>query len=75
MSITRSRTPIENRYSLKGHILEDIKEAKYLGTQLWLRIPKGISGDHTVEQYSKFNLTITLYAFSFVDESQSHDVL
>jgi hypothetical protein len=33
MSITRSRTPIENRYSLKGHthILEDVKEAKYLG--------------------------------------------
>jgi hypothetical protein len=30
MSITRSRTSIENRYSLKGHILEDIKEAKYL---------------------------------------------
>jgi hypothetical protein len=34
MSITRSRTPIENRYSLKGHILEDIKEAKYLGVTL-----------------------------------------
>ena len=25
-----------------------------------------VSGDHTVEQYSKFDLTIALYAFSFV---------
>ena len=31
MSITRSRTSIENRYSLKWHILEDVKETKYLG--------------------------------------------
>jgi len=29
MSITRSRTPIENRYSLKGHIIENVKEARY----------------------------------------------
>ena len=35
MSITRSRTPIENTYSLKGHILEDVKEAKYLGVTLF----------------------------------------
>jgi hypothetical protein len=34
MSITRSRTSIENRYSMKGHILEDVKEAKYLGVTL-----------------------------------------
>ena len=34
MSITRSRTSTENRYSLKGHILEDVKEAKYLGVTL-----------------------------------------
>jgi hypothetical protein len=35
MSITRSRTSIENRYSLKGHILEDVKETKYLGVTLF----------------------------------------
>ena len=34
MSITRSRTSIENRYSLKGHIFENVKEAKYLGVTL-----------------------------------------
>ena len=34
MSITRSRTSIENRYSLKGHILEEVKEVKYLGGTL-----------------------------------------
>ena len=34
MSITRLRTPIENIYSLKGHILEDLKEAMYLGVTL-----------------------------------------
>ena len=34
MSITRSRTSIENRYSLKGHILEDVTESKYLGVTL-----------------------------------------
>ena len=34
MSITRSRTSIENKYSLKGHILEDFKESKYLGVTL-----------------------------------------
>lgn len=34
MSITRSRTPIHQRYTLKGHILEDVKTAKYLGVTL-----------------------------------------
>jgi hypothetical protein len=32
MSITRS--PFEHCYTLKGHILEDVKEAKYLGLTL-----------------------------------------
>jgi hypothetical protein len=27
---TRARSPFEHRYTLKGHILEDVKEAKYL---------------------------------------------
>ena len=35
MSITRARSPFEHRYTLKGHILEDVKEAKYLGLMLW----------------------------------------
>jgi hypothetical protein len=34
MSITRARSPFEHRYTLKGHILEDVKEAKYLGLML-----------------------------------------
>ena len=34
MSITRARSPFEHRYTLKGHILEDVKEAKYLGLTL-----------------------------------------
>ena len=34
MSITRSRTPYNKNYTLKGHILEDVKEAKYLGVTL-----------------------------------------
>ena len=34
MSITRARSPFEHRYTLRGHILEDVKEAKYLGLTL-----------------------------------------
>jgi hypothetical protein len=34
MSSTRPRSPFEHRYTLKGHILEDVKEAKYLGLTL-----------------------------------------
>ena len=34
MSITRERSPFEHRYTLKGHILEDVKKAKYLGFTL-----------------------------------------
>ena len=30
MSSTRPRSPFERRYTRKGHILENIKEAKYL---------------------------------------------
>ena len=31
MFITRARSLFEHRYTLKGHILEDVKEARYLG--------------------------------------------
>ena len=31
---TRVRSPFEHRYTLKGHILEDVKEAKYLEVEL-----------------------------------------
>jgi hypothetical protein len=34
MSITRARSPFERRYTLKGNILEDVKETKYLGLAL-----------------------------------------
>jgi hypothetical protein len=34
MSSTRPRSPFEHRYTLKGHKLENIKEAKYLGLTL-----------------------------------------
>ena len=34
MSSTRPRSPFEHRYTLKWHIFEDVKEAKYLGLTL-----------------------------------------
>ena len=34
MSITRARSPFERLYTLKGNILEDVKETKYLGLAL-----------------------------------------
>jgi hypothetical protein len=34
MSITRARSQFEHRYTLNGHILEDVKEVKYLGLTL-----------------------------------------
>jgi hypothetical protein len=34
MSITTAISPFEHRYTLTGHILEDVKEAKYAGRSL-----------------------------------------
>jgi hypothetical protein len=82
LSVTRSQKPFHTSYILKGHTLESLTTAKYLGITIskdmnwdfvtylaalrWtcsnLLFSFSVWGDQTLAQYSRFDLTMDLYA-------------